>query len=50
MKMNLFKVWSHDDGGPTPGDGLGDELLAGEERGIVLKHSNVKYYKTKYKI
>ena len=43
MKMNLFKVWSHDDGGPTPGDGLGDELLAGEKRVIVLKYWNMKF-------
>ena len=29
LKMNPFKVWSHDNGGPTLGDGLGDELLVG---------------------
>ena len=43
LKMNLLKVRSHDDGGPTPGDGLGDELLAGEKRVIVLKYWNMKF-------
>ena len=28
LKKNLLKVWSHDNGRPTLGDGLGDELLA----------------------